>query len=69
MPVAVALNRGHDLTVTRPLQAVGNASWYSTQLRARGLHVVEVNGDSWRFLSRKERGALLQDLLASCGPL
>lgn len=62
--VAVIPNRGHDLTITRPLEVVGNAAWYATQLRARGVRVVEVNGDSWRHLSRRERAIHLQELLS-----
>ena len=63
-PVAIIPNRGHDLTITRPLEVVGNAAWHATQLRARGVRVVEVDGDSWRHLSRRERAAHLQHLLA-----
>lgn len=63
-PVAIVLNRGHDLTITRPLEVVGNAAWQATQLRARGVRVVEVNGDSWRHLSIRQRAAHLQHLLS-----
>lgn len=59
--------RGNDLTTSRPARVIGNALWLTTQLRARGLHVLEVDGDFWRILTRRQRAVHLMHALEALG--
>jgi hypothetical protein len=63
--VAIEVNRGHDLSAQKPFTAIGSAAWRIMQLRARNFHVIEINGDTWRGLSLRQRLVHLQAKLVA----
>ena len=67
--VAIEVVRGLHLTALQPFQQTSPAVWRTWQLRARGLHVVELDGDAWRQMTEETRAAHLRSLLAGPGRL
>lgn len=67
LPIAVQVYRGNDLTTSRPAHVIGNAVWLTTQLRTRGLHVCEVDGDYWRILTCRQTAGHLMHALGTLG--
>jgi hypothetical protein len=58
---------GGAQTAMRPHSPLGAAAWRLAQLRARGLHVVDLDGDLWLSLDRRRRVRHLQAKLAAVG--
>ena len=63
--MAIETHRRRRVTLLRPHRAVSGAAWRVAQLRARGLRVLELDVESWRELSKRQRGVLLQAKLAA----
>lgn len=61
--MAIEVHRASDLSVTEPHVPSGKLAWRAMQLRARGLHVIEVDGIKWEPLTLRARAKYLQRLL------
>lgn len=59
-PIAVEMVRHDQQTITKPCRPTGNFEWRACQLRARGLHVLELDGDTWHGMSLRQRTVHLQ---------
>eukprot|EP01025_Chloroclados_australasicus_P022951 TRINITY_DN23481_c0_g1_i5.p1 TRINITY_DN23481_c0_g1~~TRINITY_DN23481_c0_g1_i5.p1 ORF type:complete len:749 (+),score=42.49 TRINITY_DN23481_c0_g1_i5:426-2672(+) len=55
-PTVIEVHRhGSDLTYNGDHYPMGMAKWRVWQLRARGWHVVEINGHDWSLLNQEEK--------------